>query len=107
MTRYYVNDEERNEHDFWNLLDEAITNEVEENLDDIIDEENEVIRIGSLTYYPSDVLKNCDPVAYHCYALDIINWYYEDDKYELERGDEVERDGTSFRIEDEEDEDED
>lgn len=107
MKKYFVNDDERNEKDFWELLEEAIENEVEENLDDIIDEENKKIKIGSLAYYPSEVLKRCDPVAYRCYAGDVKNWYYEDDKWDLERGDEIERDGTSFRIEEEEDEDED
>ena len=106
MTKYYVNDEERSEKEFWDLLEVAITNEVEENIDDIIDEENEEIHIGSLTYYPSQVLRNCDPVAYRCYQSDIENYYYSDDKYYLEQGDEVERDGTTFRIEEKEDEDE-
>lgn len=106
MKKYFVNDEERSENDFWDLLEEAITNEVEWNLDDIIDEENEVVHIGWLTYYPSQVLKDCDPVAYRCYADDVKNYYYEDDKWELENGEEIERDGTTFRIEEEEDEDE-
>lgn len=26
---------------------------------------NEMIVVGSLEFYPADVLKNCDPVAYH------------------------------------------
>ena len=106
MKRFYVNDEERSEKDFWDMLDYSIENEIEENLDNIIDEENEEIKIGCLTYSPSQVLKECDPVAYRCYGDDVKNWYYEDDKYDLEQGNEVERDGSTFRIEEEEEEDE-
>lgn len=106
MKKYLVNDEERNEKDFWDMLDYSIENEVDENLDELIDNENETIHIGSLTYSPSEVLKECDPIAYRCYADDLRNFFYEDDKYELERGEEVYRDGSTFRIEEEEDEDE-
>lgn len=106
MRKYYINDCEAGEDYFWDVLSSAIDNEVEWQIDDIIDEENEDINIGSLTYSPSQVLKECDPIAYSCYADDVKNSYFEDDKYYLERGDEVERDDTTFRIEDEEDEDE-
>lgn len=106
MRKYYVNDDERTEEDFWEELNNAIENEVDWNIDDIIDEENDTIYIGSCSYSPSEVLRECDPIAYRCYADDVKNAYYEDDKYYLERGDEVERDDTTFRIEDEEDEDE-
>ena len=106
MKKYFVNDDLREKNEFWDLLNEAIENEVEWNLDDLIDEENEEIHVGSLVYSPSQVLRECDPVAYRCYGDDLINYFYEDDKYELERGCEVLRDSTTFRIE-EEDEDED
>lgn len=107
MTKYYINDYEVEENEFWVELNNSIENEVDWNLDDIIDEENETIEIGCCTFYPSEILKNCDPIAYRCYADDIKYMYFEDDKYNLELGEEIERDCTTFRIEEEEEEDED
>ena len=52
-------------------LDELVEKEVEEQLDYIEEEEyNESldemgeVSVGNLTFYPSDILKNCDPIAY-------------------------------------------
>ena len=52
-------------------LEELIEKEVEEQIDAIDEDEyNESlddmgeISVGNLTFYPSDILKNCDPIAY-------------------------------------------
>jgi len=52
-------------------LEELIEKEVEEQIDAIDEDEyNESlddmgeISVGNLTFYPSDILKNCDPTAY-------------------------------------------
>jgi len=38
--------------------------ELEESFDDALDQQGE-IKIGSLTFYPSQVLRKCDPIAYN------------------------------------------
>lgn len=52
-------------------LEDLIEKEVEEQIDAIDEDEyNESlddmgeISVGNLTFYPSDILKNCDPIAY-------------------------------------------
>ena len=96
--KYLLNNEITTEEIFWNEYEKAIYSYVEENIDEIIDEENEIITIGSLTYYASDVLKNTDPVAYRCYISDTVDYFYGDYKYSLEREEEVEIDGSTFQI---------
>ena len=104
--KYLVNEEMMTEKDFWREFENIISDYVDENLDDLIDEENEEVSIGSLTYSPSQVLKNVDPIAYRCYISDMADYFYGDFKYELERYGEVEVDGTTFIIEDNEEEEE-
>lgn len=104
--KYLVNEEMMTEKDFWREFENIISDYVDENLDDLIDEMNEEVSIGSLTYSPSEVLKNVDPIAYRCYSSDLENMFYGDFKYELERYGEVEIDGTTFIIEDNEEEEE-
>jgi len=48
-------------------------NEAYELFDDFLDEINPEIIINGLTYMPSDVLKNTDPVAYRCHFSDWID----------------------------------
>ena len=38
----------------------------EQEYDDFIDEVDEMVHVGGLTFYPSDVLKSCDPIGYRC-----------------------------------------
>ena len=38
--------------------------ELYESFDDALDQ-HDPFKIGSLTFYPSQVLKNCDPIAYN------------------------------------------
>ena len=82
--KYLLNNEIISEQEFWSEFENSIYNYVEENIDEIIDETNEEVNIGSLTYSPSEVLKNVDPVAYRCYISDMADAYYSDYKYEIE-----------------------
>ena len=104
--KYLLNNEIISEQEFWSEFESSIYNYVEENIDEIIDEENEEVNIGSLTYSPSEVLKNIDPVAYDCYISDMVSNYYEDFKCDLECEEEVEIDGNAFQIIEDESEDE-
>lgn len=48
-----------------------------ERLDELLDECYPVTKIGDLTFYPSDILFNCDPIAYNIAASEM-----EDDEDE-------------------------
>jgi hypothetical protein len=54
----------------------------EERYDEFLDEVYGEVQIGTLTFYPSDILKNCDPIAYRVGLSD-----YED-MIESEEGEE-------------------
>lgn len=41
---------------------ECSENEFDESLDDC----HETYNLGGMTFYPSDILKSCDPIAYRC-----------------------------------------
>jgi hypothetical protein len=38
--------------------------EIEEQFDEFLDDAYPVVTIGSSTFYPSQILKECDPIAY-------------------------------------------
>ena len=46
--------------------------------DQMLDELNDEIRIGSLRYTPSDVLKAVDPIAYEQGFLDYLDYIMEE-----------------------------
>lgn len=46
--------------------------------DDMLDLCHEQVKIGELTFNPSDVIFNCDPVAYRCGLIDYISSIEED-----------------------------
>ena len=66
-------------------LDELVEKEVEEQLEQIeedeynesLDEMGEV-SVGNLTFYPSDILKNCDPTAYRIGFTEYQDYRRED-----------------------------
>ena len=37
---------------------------IEDMFDEMLDETYPVVKIGELTFYPSQILKQCDPIAY-------------------------------------------
>lgn len=41
--------------------------------DDMLNECHDEIMIGNLTFDPSDVVFNCDPIAYRCGLIDYID----------------------------------
>jgi len=47
--------------------------EAHDRYDEMLDECCELVRIGSLTYDPSHVLKNVDPIAYRCGFVDWLD----------------------------------
>jgi hypothetical protein len=58
---------------------EYTTLEIEEQFDEMLDETNELIKIGTLTYLPSQVLKNVDPIAYRIGLSEFEDYLDEED----------------------------
>ena len=61
--------------------------------DDMLDECYEEIKIGSLTYLPSQVLKEVDPIAYRCGFIDWLdseNLTTDEDEADEDEADEEE-----------------
>ena len=58
--------------------------ELEERFDEMLDETNDLVKIGSLTYLPSQVLKNVDPIAYRIAKYDFADMGFADDDEEDE-----------------------
>jgi hypothetical protein len=52
--------------------------------DELLDMDGPV-KVGSMEFYPSDVLKNCDPIAYSIGVNEYIDSMIEDLRYDLER----------------------
>ena len=55
-------------------------------VNDLLDEQGEV-SIGNLTFYPSQILRECDPVAYRITVNEYIDNMIQDMEYDLERTD--------------------
>ena len=47
-----------------------MNNERNEKFDEMLDEISESYKIGDLTFSASDILYNCDPIAYRCAVSD-------------------------------------
>ncbi len=82
------------------ICDNLDDNDYDDDLDSCYDE----IKIGCCTFYPSEVLKECDPIAYRCGFDDFQNSVYEDALYYLEEEEEEIRGYKVEYIEEEEDE---
>lgn len=54
--------------------------ELEERFDEMLDESNEIIKIGTLTYLPSQVLKNTDPIAYRIGKYDFADMFLDEEE---------------------------
>jgi hypothetical protein len=52
--------------------------ELEELWDEMIDEGQELIKIGNMSYLPSQVLKAVDPIAYRIGKYEYADLYMED-----------------------------
>jgi len=52
------------------MLDFEIAFATKQLFDEMLDESYPVVTIGQLTFYPSQILKDCDPIAYNESLLD-------------------------------------
>jgi hypothetical protein len=57
-------------------------------VNDILDEQGEVT-IGNLTFYPSQILRECDPTAYRITVNEYIDNMIQDLQYDLDRTDDA------------------
>lgn len=72
--------------------------EYDEDLDSCYDE----VKIGCCTFYPSEILQTCDPIAYNCGFADFKSFIYDDVLYDLERGETIIRDYDIKYVEEDE-----
>lgn len=56
--------------------------ELEEMFDEMLDETGEPAKVGSLQFSPSEVLHNCDPVAYRIGLDEFIDYLQEQEDEE-------------------------
>jgi len=101
MTKYLIDNEQVTKEEFEETLEEAVSDYVHNNMDDLLDECHEEIHIGNLTFSASEVLKKCDPIAYNCSINDFVDSFLTDAYYEAENGG-YNSDGTIFEITEEE-----
>ena len=57
-----------------------------EAFDELLDCDGTVM-VAGMEFYPSDILKNCDPIAYSIGVNEYIDSMIEDLRYDLERTD--------------------
>lgn len=105
MERYLIDNEEVSREKFDKELEECIKEVCEDTYDEFLDEGTEPYKIGCCTFYASQVLKECDPIAYNCGLGDYENSFFEEANYELERFGEYTINGYTFTIEEVEEED--
>lgn len=105
MRKFIIDGAEYEEDEFRSSFEEAVENYVSENYDDLLDSCYPEVEVAGMTFSPSQVLKNCDPVAYRCGVADEVSRDLDDGWSELEGGGEVSYDGRTFEIRDEDDED--
>lgn len=51
--------------------------ELEEMFDEMLDDTGEEVKIGYSTFYPSQILANCDPIAYRIGLDEFIDYLQE------------------------------
>lgn len=107
MKKYLINEKQVSKDVFESELETAITEFVEENYDELLDDCNDPYKIGTLTFYPSQILSECDPIAYRCGISDEISNQMEEAEYELDNYGIYEFNKFTFEITEEDEEDED
>jgi hypothetical protein len=66
------------------MLDFEISFEIKSWFDEMLDESYPLFEIGNLTFYPSQILRECDPVAYRQSLLDFEDAIRENGELENE-----------------------
>lgn len=106
MKKYFINKKQVSKDTFDTKLEKVITNYIEENYDELLDDCNDSYKIGTLTFYPSEILSKCDPIAYRCGISDLVSDQMEDAEYHLDDDGIYKFDKFTFEIIDDEDDEE-
>ena len=64
------------------MLDFEIAFEIKTMFDEMLDESYPVVEMGTLKFYPSQILRECDPIAYHESLLDFEDAIRENEEAE-------------------------
>lgn len=65
-------------------MTETYTQEyLEESFDVALDDLYGSFKIGNMTFFASDILKSCDPIAYRCELLDYEDAFFGEDNDEF------------------------
>ena len=62
------------------MLDFDVAFEIKSWFDEMLDESYPIIQIGNLIFYPSQILRECDPIAYHQSLLDFEDAIRENER---------------------------
>lgn len=106
MTKYLIDYEEVDYREFNEELEDTIGDYIRDNYDDLLDETYPEYKIGYSSFSASQILKECDPIAYKCGIDDSANAELEDARYLLETKGEYTVSNKTFTIEETDDEDE-
>jgi hypothetical protein len=60
------------------MLDFEMAFEVKTMFDEMLDESYPVFEMGTLKFYPSQILRECDPIAYNEALLDFEDSYIDE-----------------------------
>lgn len=99
MTKYLIDWEEVSQDEFQRKLEEAIYDYVDGHYDDMLDETYQDYEIGDLTFSASQVLKECDPIAYGCGLNDLADSELREANRQLETRGEYSVGGKTFAVE--------
>ena len=64
------------------MLDFEMAFEVKKMFDEMLDESYPIVTMGTLTFYPSQILRECDPIAYNEALLDFEDAIVKNQKEE-------------------------
>jgi len=97
--KYYIDDEVVSEEVFFERLEEEVRAYVEDNYDEILDEVYDEVKLGSLTFYASRIIKELDPIAYNCGIEDEFDYFFSEAKDKFENENDGTFNGVEFRTE--------
>ena len=106
MTKYLIDYEEFERDEFQRNLEAAIYDYTERNYDDELDETYQDYEIMGLSFSASQVLKECDPIAYRCGLNDLADSELREANRQLETRGEYSVGGKTFAVEETDEEEE-
>lgn len=92
---YLIDEKEYTEDEFRSALEDDLREHSD--YDDALDVSYPKYQIESVTLYPSDILKKCDPIGYNCGKEDYLTSLFESALDELERYGEFETENHSYK----------